>query len=75
VREVLAGFDLGQVDIRGALCFPDPEGLPMFRRLSVRRVVVDGTKPVARLARRPGPVAPELVERIWRDLALSFPPA
>ncbi len=34
-----AGF--ADVDVRGALCFPDPDGLPI-RQLSVRGIVIDG---------------------------------
>jgi hypothetical protein len=47
---------LGDLDVRGALCFPDPVGLPL-RQLSVRGIVIDGPKPIAKLARRAGPLS------------------
>jgi hypothetical protein len=33
------------IDLRGALCFPNVEGLPLFRQLSVREIVIDGPSP------------------------------
>jgi hypothetical protein len=63
------------IDLRGALCFPNVEGLPLFRQLSVREIVIDGPKPVSKLAARPGMLGPADIERIWRSLAHSFPPA
>jgi len=75
VRAALRSVGMDQIDVRGALCFPDVNGLPVFRRLRVREVIVDGTKPVAELAARPGPLDPETVDRIWRRLGSSFPPA
>jgi nuclease-like protein len=69
--------DLGHSDVmlRGALCFPNVEGLPMFRQLSVRDIVIDGPKPVSRLAARPGALPTKEIERLWRALACRFPPA
>jgi hypothetical protein len=69
--------DVGRPDvaIRGALCFPNVEGLPLFRQLSVRDIVIDGPKPVSRLAARPGTLFVEEIEHLWRALAYRFPPA
>lgn len=75
VRAALAHFGEDGIDVRGALCFPDVDGLPMFARLKVRGVVIDGPKPVAKLARRPGQLDLDAVERLWRQLADSFPKA
>jgi Nuclease-related domain len=61
-----AGF--GDLELRGALCFPDSDGLPL-RQLSIREIVIDGPKPIAKLARRPGPLSAAQVDQ----LAALFP--
>jgi hypothetical protein len=73
VRTALGRVGADQIDLRGALCFPDPDGLPTFRQLTVRAIVIDGPKPIARLIRRAGPLDSEQVDRIWRQLAYAFP--
>lgn len=75
VREALRGAGEGPIDVRAALCFPNVDGLPLFRQLTVRDVAIDGPKPVARLAARPGLLPADEVDRIWQVLALRFPPA
>jgi len=74
VRAALAKLspDL-DVDVAGALCFPDVGGLPLFRRVEVRGILVDGPKRVAKLAARPGSLSPDVATRIWADLARAFP--
>jgi hypothetical protein len=67
-----AGF--GDLDTRGALCFPDPDGLPL-RQLSVRGIVIDGPKPIAKLARRAGPLSADQVDELARQLTALFPAA
>jgi hypothetical protein len=64
-----AGF--GDLDIRGALCFPDSDGLPL-RQLSVRGIVIDGPKPIAKLARRAGPLPVDQVDQLAHELAALF---
>lgn len=68
------GFD-ESIDIAGALCFPDVDGLPMFRRIEIRGVVVDGPKPIAKLASRPGPLEGQVSDRAWAQLGKAFPKA
>lgn len=76
VRTALANLaGATNIDINGALCFPNVDGLPIFRRIEVRGVVVDGPRRVARLAARPGPLGPDAVHRIWAYLAQAFPSA
>ena len=75
VRCVLSRAGHHEVDVRGALCFPDVDGIPLFRQLRVRDVAIDGPKPVAKLAARPGPLSDELVSRLWGELARALPPA
>ncbi len=76
VRTAVGGdLESDGVDVRGALCFPEVDGLPVFRRQYIREVLIDGPKRVAQLARRPGELSPDEVERIWRVLAQRFPKA
>ena len=75
VRASLGPLAEDPVDIRGALCFADVEGLPLLRRQTVRSVIIDGTRTTAKLARRPGPLSTEHVERIGHHLAHVLPPA
>jgi hypothetical protein len=58
-RGVLEMTDYSGLDVRGALCFPDVNGLPVFSTLRLRNVMIDGPKRVAKLARWPGPPTPE----------------
>ena len=67
-----AGID--DLDVRGALCFPHPAGLPL-RQLSVRGIVIAGPKPIATLARRGGPLTAAQVDQITHQLATLFPVA
>ena len=71
VTAALTRAGYGDLDIRGSLCFPDPDGLPL-RQLSVRRIVIDGPKPIAKLARRAGPLSTEQVDQLARQLAALF---
>jgi hypothetical protein len=72
---VRTALDDPDVEVRGALCFPDVDGLPLFGQLSVRDIVIDGPKPIAKLAARAGKLESPLVEEIWRRLARALPPA
>jgi hypothetical protein len=76
VRAALAKLSLGQeIEVRGALCFPNVEGLPLFGHIEIRGIVVNGPKPVARLAARPGGLEQAVVERVAGHLAQTLPPA
>ena len=71
VAAALTRVGFGDLDIRGALCFPDPDGLPL-RQLSVRGIVIDGPKPIAKLARRAGPLSADQVDQLAHQLAALF---
>lgn len=71
VAAALKRAGLGDLDVRGALCFPDPDGLPL-RQLSVRGIVIDGPKPIAKLARRAGPLSVDQVDQLAHQLAAVF---
>jgi len=76
VRGALSALDTDTtIDIAGALCFPNVDGLPWIRRVEIRGILVDGPKPVARLAARPGSLEPDAVQRVSDYLARAFPPA
>ncbi|HWE14934.1 MAG TPA: hypothetical protein VG365_15530 [Solirubrobacteraceae bacterium] len=51
------------------------EGLPLLRHQTVRDGIIDGPRATAKLARRPGPLTTEHLERIGRHLAHVLPPA
>jgi hypothetical protein len=74
VRPALAKLapDL-DVDVAGALCFPDVDGLPLVRRVEVRGILVDGPKQIAKLAARAGSLSPDVASRIWAALDRAFP--
>jgi hypothetical protein len=71
VAAALTRVGLVDLDVRGALCFADPDGLPL-RQLSVRGIVIDGPKPIAKLARRAGPLSVEHVDQLAQQLAALF---
>jgi hypothetical protein len=75
VRSALSGIGYEDVEIRGALCFPGVDGLPLLKQLSVRDVVIDGPKPLAKLANRPGPLAAEAISALAAELGRLLPPA
>ena len=75
VRTGLGGSFADPIDIRGALCFADPGGLPLLRTQSVRSVVVDGPRRIAKLARRPGAFGHDEVAALYEKLAAALPVA
>ena len=75
VRSALSRAGYTDVEILGALCFPKVDGLPLFRRLVVRGVLIDGPKPIAKTAGRAGRLCTDAVDGMWRALGLQFPPA
>jgi hypothetical protein len=74
IRIILADHDRS-IDIRGALCFADTDGLPLVRHLVVRGIIVDGPRTTAKLAGRPGPLTPTEVDALWGHLATTLSPA
>lgn len=75
VRSALSRAGYEDIEIRGALCFPTVDGLPLLRQLAVRDIVIDGPKPVAKLAGRAGPLHPDVVEGLCEALGRRLPPA
>jgi Nuclease-related domain len=63
------------VDVRGAVCFVEVDGLPLLGRLRLRDVIIDGPKTVGRLASRPGHLDRPTIDRLVRTLAAALPVA
>lgn len=76
VRTVIAELAAGELDIRGALCFPNVDGLPRLGQLTMRSgtIAIDAPRGIAKLARRQGPMTQDLIEKIGGHLARRFPP-
>jgi hypothetical protein len=75
VQTTLRAVGHGGIDVRGALCMTEVDGLPLIRSLNARGVLIDGPKRTAALARRAGALPPETIDDIWRHLAANFPSA
>ena len=54
---------------------PNVDGLPLFGQIEIRGIIVNGPKPVARLAARPGTLGQTVVERVLSHLAQALLPA
>lgn len=63
------------VEVRAALCFVDPAGLPWLGRLEPRGILVDSTRGIAKLAKRPGPLGISAIDETANVLAARFPAA
>lgn len=75
VRQLLCETGFAAVEVRPALCFADAEGLPLFRRLELDGVMIDGPRRVAKLANRPGSLGKKDIQRIFSELASVLAPA
>lgn len=75
VRAALVGSEDAAVDIAGALCFADVEGLPLIAHQEVQGILIDGPRRVARLAQRPGNLDSVAVERLRQTIGRAFPSA
>jgi hypothetical protein len=75
VASVLHAAGHQDVDVQGALCMVELDGLPLFRSQRVLNILVDGPKRAAALAKRPGGLSSEAVDAIWRHVAAGFPSA
>jgi hypothetical protein len=63
------------VEVRGALCFVDVNGLPLVRRLRARDILIDGPRGVARLAKRSGRMERQRVIEVAALIDRRFPRA
>jgi hypothetical protein len=75
LRTTLATAGEAEVDVRGALCFANVDGLPLLGHPSLHGILIDGARAAAKLARRPGPLSLERVEQLWALIAKALPPA
>ena len=75
IQAALSAAHYGAIPVEGALCFVNGEGLPLFGRLQLDGVTIDGPRRSAKLAARPGDLDSERVDAIHRELAARFPAA
>jgi len=77
VECALAKADLSHVGVRGALCYPNIDRLPVLRQLRARNgtLIIDEPRGVAKLARRAGALRQTDVQRIIEQLARRLPQA
>jgi hypothetical protein len=73
VRDILSMRGMPHVNVSGALCINNGEGLPLFRQLRVRGVLIDSTKAVASLAARSGALNSETVAVAHAHLLSALP--
>jgi hypothetical protein len=77
IKRVLTKADITEVDVRGALCYPNIDALPLLGQLRARNgtLIIDDPRGVAKLARRAGALGQGDVQRIAEQLALRLPQA
>ena len=75
IRRLLADSEFAYVDIQGALCFANVDGLPLLGKPQLRSVTIDGARRVSKLANRPGDLDAGSIERLWSHLGRGLPPA
>src|SRR6266540_117712 len=64
VRSVLADTPYTDVPVEAALAWREVEGLPILHTFNTPRVVICGTRKIAREAARPGPLLPRKVDAL-----------
>ena len=75
VRSALAGSTYTGVSIEAALAWSNHEALPLLRALRLKGVLIDGTRRVAKLASRPGPLSVAEADQLAALLGERLPPA
>lgn len=75
IRTMLATTEHSDIDIAGALCFADVQGLPLLANQQLNGITINGPRRVAKLAARPGDLDPSAVDRVWHLIGASFLPA
>jgi hypothetical protein len=73
VRAALVA-EFPDIDVRGALCMADADGLPLFGHPQVDGIPVDGSRHIAKIAARPADPSID-VDAVARLLAERFPRA
>jgi len=77
VRTALIGLGLSDVDVRGALCYPNIDRIARLSQLRARDqlITIDGPRGIAKLSRRRGQLDNTLVRQLAEELAKRLPPA
>ena len=73
VRTVLADTEHSAIDIAGAICFADVEGLPLLSHQQLDGVKIDGPRHVAKLANRTGGLDERAIDKIWHVIGVALP--
>lgn len=73
VRAIADRASPAPVEVRGALCFVNPDGLPLFGSQSVRGILIDGTRGVANHAQRPGSLTSNGIAQLYSALNGALP--
>jgi hypothetical protein len=60
--------------VSGAICWVEPDGLPLLRKLSLDGVPIDGPRALAEELRRPGPVSARRARSVASLLDRRLPP-
>jgi hypothetical protein len=78
IHAVQRALDLANargIDVTGALCYPFMRRRWLHNgRARGGRITVDGPRQIAKLARRPGPLAPSDITRLANIIQRAFPP-
>jgi nuclease-like protein len=69
VQSALAGTPYADVPVEAALAWREVEGLPILHTFNAPRVVICGTRKIAREAARPGPLSSRKVDALASYLA------
>ncbi len=75
VRTVLADTRHAAIDIAGALCFADVDGLPLLAQPRLDGVTIDGPRRVAKLANRAGDLDEPAINTIRHVIGTALPAA
>jgi hypothetical protein len=75
VRSILASEGVMDAPVRGALCMANPEGLPLFGKLTIRDISINGPRHIAKLVAEPGALTPAGVRAVGDVLERRLPPA
>lgn len=75
VQAVLGDSELGEVEVVGALCMANVADLPLIGHPKLRNVAVDGTRRIAKIAARPGPLDAQAIQKVASVIGTAMPPA
>ena len=72
IRSLLLEAGYGGVDVGGAICWVESDGLPLIRRMELQGVRIDGARRLSKFASRPGSLPPDEVAEIAACIRYSL---